>query len=699
MKGLHTVDRPSEILKRRLFALYRADRRQDGRALFESLRDQALESTELLRLGAAIYERSGMLKEAVRQLNLAMSLDKEDLGSLLDWVRLNARSGNVSVVERWAKRTGVPDEGDPLELMELAQIFDHFGQRKKALLLGYRTLRAHWNTSEKLHMGYMGLFLIRSRTESILFPKVVVEDSVVLVRDGSGTQRKFRIESGALPSQDVISPDHEFAKQLMGKVVGDTVVLEAGIGQDVSWTIVEIKHKYLDLFHDAIEGHGTLFPNSRAIGKFQIDPNNEDSFEPVFEQARERGKQVDRAIQVYRTSPMPIDGIAIMIGSDPIDAARGLRFRSGVELDVCVGAFAERDLALRAVEKGGRVLVDALTISIWDELGVLDDFVGMGMRPCVVQSTIDALSQREQDARLGIGQDGGSLEAKGDKIIFTESTKTQRQEHADAQSKLLDWVRQNADLVPTEPFQHDILEVVPDVLSPSTYDTLTTALATDVLLVMDDRRSRQIAQAAGATMATWTQPLLMKYQQDGSISRDRYVELIAKMLRHKIGFVAVRGEDLDQAASLGLDSEDFQILCESLMRPNVDAASLVRVAAEFIARPWIDGVPANPKFASHILNLALARPDNFRVFSAIIRMVARNIEAMGYPQGLLSLVWSDYTERFIYGHFIRNAMVEAARRVGRPVRTKKRYRSRDEGRPDNQAPRSYRKEKGRRRRN
>lgn len=110
---------------------------------------------------------------------------------------------------------------------------------------------------------------------------------------------------------------------------------------------------------------------------------------------------------------MPIDGIATMLGGDPLDAARGLRFRSGVNLNVCIGAFAERDLALRAVEKGGRVLVDALTISIWDELGLLDDLVRMGMRPCVVQSTIDALSQRAQDARLGIGQDDLGVDIGG----------------------------------------------------------------------------------------------------------------------------------------------------------------------------------------------------------------------------------------------------------------------------------------------
>lgn len=656
LEGLHTVDRPSEILRRRLFALYRADRRAEARALFETLRDQALESVELLRLAAAIYERSGMLKEALQQLNKAMVLDSEDLGSRLDWVRLTARNGNQAVVERWAKRAPIPEYGDPLELMELAQIFDNFGQRKKALLLGYRTLRAHWNSSERLHMGYMGLFLIRSRSEAFLQPKSVVEDCVVFLQDENGSARSFRIEANIAPSQDVIAPDHAFAQELLGKAIGNKVVLDAAIGQGVSWTIKEIKHKYLDLFHQAIESHGTLFPNSRALGKFHIDPNDQDSFEPVFEQARARGRQAEHAVEIYKTSPMPIDGVAVMMGTDVIDASRGLRFKSGIDLDSCIGALRERDIALEAVEKGGRLLVDALTIAIWDELGLLEDLGRIGLRPCVVQSTIDAFAQRASDARLEVGQTGGSMEAAGDKVYFSEFSRAQREEKAKAEEALLGWVRQNADLIPTEPFRNELLDAAAELLSHSTHDTLTTALASDVLLIMEDRRARQIAQSAGSVRTSWTQPLLMKYQNDGAISRDRYVELLAKMVRLKIAFVAISTEDLQHSATLGVDSPDFQALSSTIMRPQVDAVTLVQVASEFLGHPWLTGIPADYKIASHILRLATARQDNFLVFGGIVLTVERSIKAMGYPVGRLSRIWVEYVENFVRGHFLEQAI-------------------------------------------
>lgn len=697
LDGLFTVDRPSEILRRHLFALYRADRWPEARTLFETLRDEALKSPELLRLGAAIYERSGMLKEALQQLNRAMSLDKEDLGSRLDWVRLSARNGADTTVQRWAKRAEIPSDGDPIELMELAQVFDHFGQRKKGLTVGYRALRSHWGTSEQVHMGYMGLFLTRARQEGYLKPKTVGEDCVVSLKDGNGGQKTYRIEALAPPAQDVLAPNHPFSKELVGKEVGETVVLEASIGPRVSWTVVEIKHKYLDLFHQALENHGTLFPNSRSLGKFQFNPDDETSLEPVFEQARSRGRQVEKAVELYKTSPMPIDGIAKMLGSDVIDAARGLRFRSGLELDVCIGAFEERDIALQSIDRGGALIVDALTVSIWDELGLLDDFVRMGIRPRVVQSTIDVLSQRAEDAKINLGQTGGSLEADGDKIYFSETSRGQRKEYADAQNALLDWVRKHADLVPTEPFENELLEAAKDLLSRSSFDTLSTALATDALLIMEDRRARQIAQAAGATRTSWSQPLFMRYQHDGLLSRDRYVELLGNMIRLRIGFVAIRSEDLEQAAMLGFDSEDFKSLCDAIMRSTVDAMSMVQVAAEFIAKPWVVGTPANPKHASELLERTLTRRDGLRVFMAIILQVERNILAMGYPLGLLANLWVDYAKGFIKGHFLEGAISEIPQRVPAAHRSTKRYLAPRHGRPSNEIPRSSRTDKKRRR--
>lgn len=59
LSELHTIDRPSELLNRHLYALHRANRRGEARALFEALKGAALESKEVQRLSHMAVRCSG----------------------------------------------------------------------------------------------------------------------------------------------------------------------------------------------------------------------------------------------------------------------------------------------------------------------------------------------------------------------------------------------------------------------------------------------------------------------------------------------------------------------------------------------------------------------------------------------------------------------------------------------------------------
>lgn len=668
LDGLHAFDRPSEIVRRRLFALYRADRRADGRALYESLGMGALKSSEVLRLGAAIYERSGMLKEALAALARAVIRDPGDLRSRLDWVRLNVRSGTEQPVRKWAKNAQAPPAGDPEDLMELAQILDRYGQRRRAMALGYETLQAHWGSSERLHLMYMSLFLMHSRAEAFLRPRTVGEDSVVFLQSEHRGLADYKIERDGKAGPNVLLPTQPFAMQLLGRKQGDLVVPSTGIGQAIEWTVEDIKHKYLDLLHRAMDAHATLFPNSRSLGQFHFDPTRDDRFEPMFEQARERARVVDEAVRIYSSQPLPIDGIARMLGGDAIDASRGLRFRLNVVTDSCIGLHQERDLAVRAImQNHGSMMVDVLTLALWDEIGFLDDLLRLKVRPSIVQATIDTLSQRVDDVKQNVNSKGGSLEARGDRVVFIEVSREERQAVVDASQKLLDWVRANTDLVPTEPHAHEILDGAQELLSHSSYDTIATGIANGSLMLIEDRRLRGFAEASGAARCSWTQPMLLTMRHAGQISNERYVELLARLVEHKIGFVSIGGEELFSAALAEPEGATFRALCGAVARPTVDAASLERVATDFCIAAWTRNAPNADRLSGNILERLLTRADGIKLFCAVAVTVARNIGTLPFPDRLIGRLWADYIERFVVGHFIAEAVMQRAERESVPA--------------------------------
>ena len=182
-----------------------------------------------------------------------------------------------------------------------------------------------------------------------------------------GGKLDYRIEAGE-PAADVLTPNHSFAKELMGAKVGEERTAPPGVGQPQSWEVRAIKHKYVDLLHRALGQHSTRFPGSHALGSFQIEPEKENGFEPVFEQVRARAKYAEDVTKLYDEKDIPVDYVGRMLGVDAIDASLGLRYGIAKRLDNCVGAHKERAAAISNMAAAESVIVDPLTLAIWNEM-------------------------------------------------------------------------------------------------------------------------------------------------------------------------------------------------------------------------------------------------------------------------------------------------------------------------------------------
>lgn len=653
LDGLYRPDRPSTPLRQKLFYLYRADLRAEARELFESLSDQALQSQELLRLGAAIYEKSGMLPEAIRALEAALKLDVNNLGLRNDWIRLRLRSNDEKRVRTWIKKAPLDLKGDAEDRLEFAQLLDMYGRRPEALEIAYAALRDNWGNSERLHLMYASLFLMHERVDSFLKTKVVADNVVVFLEDAQGKRTKFRIEAAATPSVSVLSPDHPFAKRLIGKQVGETIVAPAGIGSAEPRKIVEIKHKYLDLLHEALENHDTTFPGSRALGRFKVDVSSTDGLEPLFEQARERARIVDRLIDVYREHPVPVDFIAKALGSNPIDVSRGLRFESQIALENCQGGEPERNQAILQIRGAERVLLDPITLSIWQETGILDASQAVSsFRVCVVQATLDLLNDRLDDARRNSKSTGGTLSAKGDQLVFMEHSKADLDAYTERCADLVTWCREHAEIVPTEPLENG--EFATEALSHASIDTIATAITGHIPAVIEDRRLRLFAASLGADYLSWSQPLLMTWHTDGQIDTSTYARLIAALQLAKCSFISVSSSDLTELAKGDATRTEFEMLVTALTRPTVEPVSMIHVATAFILGLWRDPGEKfrRDRLVSAVLEGTLSRPDGLDMLRSILGSVWDGISKFPYPEHLISNWWIEYFERFCRGHFI-----------------------------------------------
>ena len=656
IEGMYALDHESVLLKRRLYALLQADRRQDARALFESLSPKVKIAKGISRLGAAIYERSGQLKEAIDQLTEALKIGPEDLRTRLDWVRLNLRESQEEVVRKWVRKADLSLAGGTDDLMEFAQVLSRFGRHQEAVKLGYQTLRAAWGTSETAHVKYTSLFLLRGgKKEAWLDPKVAGIDTEVTLKRANGETSIYRIEAGP-PTAGRIAPDHPLAVALIGKKKGDHVTLPEGIGEAVDWTIEEVKHVYLALFHQVMKEHAALFPGNTSFGMFSVDPQSPQGFEPLLESLRARARTGQEVLELYKTANVPIDFVAEVLGSDVLDVASVLRWTSNLTLDTCHGGSQERDEAFAQLAHTGAFLVDDLTLGLWDEVGLLETLRDKGVRVQVVQATIDKATARIEKAKLSIGERGGVMAAVGDRFQYTEIPASVRKDQVTALEARLERVRELVDIVPTEAWKPGTFPAgIDDVLSESSKDTVSTAIATGVPVVCDDRRLRALARDLGVQASGWTQPFLLTLVEKGSLSKRDYATTLAKLAENRIGFISVDALDL-VSAIVADDVETLNSLLKCLTAATVDPVSLVQVADVFLTVLWVRPTlkASRERFSSALLEQILAnrKEDQLGLIQQIFWRVRRGLERGPFPSNFIAGAFHNYMMGFILGHFL-----------------------------------------------
>ncbi|UES55318.1 hypothetical protein GFK91_06680 [Roseibium aggregatum] len=662
LEGLYDVAKPSPPLGQRLFYLFRADLRAQARELYESLQGEALDSIQIHRLGAAAYERSGMLPEALKALSAAMKIEPKDLRSRLDWARICLRNNEEKRVASWIKKADLDFEGDAEDWMELAQLLDRYKRREEALALGYQTIREHWAKSEQIHLQYMSLFLMHPLKEDFLEPDRAGVDTVVTIKSANGEIRTHRIEDDAPPDPVTLATDHPFARLLTGKSVGDVVISDGGIGQQESWEIISISHKFVDLFRKAMNTHDTIFPGSTSLGRVQINPNAEDGFEPIFEQARRRAKLADNVSELYRDKVIPLDIVAKTLGIDIIDASRGLRFKAGITLEACGGTPCERTQALQEMSGSTRVIVDTHTLALWEEIGLLEILERIKTPEIViVQATLDDLVQRCDEAKQELGQDGGSLEAAGDKFALIEPSKAQKKEQLRQQQNLLSWSRAHLSIVPSEACEALNTFQEKGLLLDSSIDMLGTAIASDIPAIIEDGRVRLIGRESGLKASCWTQAFLIHLLEKGEIERRQYTQLIAKLHRHNVGFVCVTIEDLLICLEGEVDAHAFEDIADALLGPNVEIKSLVNVLLGFFEHLWISSrfAKVRRRFTGIILRKILNRDDGIALFKHVCVRSHRHLSEFAFPRKLSADQFETYLGRFITGHFLSSTLEQS----------------------------------------
>lgn len=463
------------------------------------------------------------------------------------------------------------------------------GEGLRALRFGYHLVQK-FSRNPKVAMGYVGLTLIDKRQDIIPAAPVVAVDTWVSLRDENGHKNEFIIDTGSpFLGIDVHDPNHELVKKISGLKPGDTVEFPRPYGPAETWTIAEVKSKYLHVLHVLLNDFERRYPGHGGIWRFTV---NDGDVSAVLDMVRQQSEANRELAKSYTEKQLPLAFVARLMGGDAASFAQYLT-TIGSEVITCVGTHAERGLAidLATAARGKGVALDDYTAWVAAEMGVLDILKSWFGRLLIAQSTIDAIEHLIQRQQEGLGQQVMTIAWHDGQYVRQEITDEFIQQRIAALRTLKNDMVIHCDIVSVAlpDTIADFAANIARMFGPHMLDPVYLAIQEEVPLLSDDLRYRQVGRIIGATADLWLQAALMVALNVGVADQARvikaYVHLAARKHRH----VSLDPFVLRKAYEMSDDSlTEFDIITDFIGTNDADMMSHTKVAAGFVWKLWED---------------------------------------------------------------------------------------------------------------
>lgn len=604
-KKIADIGLNSPLTRQLLRCYYRSGETGPALEICRGLREKYGPLKDIAEMESVAYEEIGDLANAHKVTEEYLVNFPGDAGMTLRKAVIDFRSGNTEELD-CLLADGIDHSGLPLvPCIQLAQLHNIRGNDRTAIDIMYETRRRLFNESEA-HLKYVGLFLNRShKEETWLDTEKAAVDSAVCIEDSSGGKEWYIIDDreDADIGRKEITASHPLAKEMLGKKVGDQIVLKESQISRETGTIVELQSKYVYAFQDSLSNFETRFPNASGLIGVRMQPSEgehltKDDLQPVLNVVSKHHENVLKAVQLYKEGRVTVGAIASALNRDILSVLYGITSNPDVGLRCCFGNEIERADASNLLKvKKPKLIVDI--ISLWTiyklEVGVsiVDAFGKLG----IAQSTIDYLHDRIHEMK-GL-QSGGFLTMWKDEgsggFVRNETNEGEVCDSLKEIETLLQWTRDNCIVLPC----HSALlmnrtekERLDKLFGRCFIDTVLIANEPAHSLFSDDERLRSFAKTMLNVDGVWTQVVLAHCVDHGFLEKARFDAATVKLASAHYVYTSVNAETLVEAArqSDWKVEYPFSTVVGILSRQSGDTQSALRVATEFLFGLWIQPI-------------------------------------------------------------------------------------------------------------
>ena len=558
-----------------------------------------------------LHVNRGVPQDAVGPFTAAFE-QQPCIDNLIGLIGAYSRSGNRDAIAALLQRDGVDTlPGSSLARIDFCHVLFDFGEGARAFELGYQALIDGLEHADVV-MKFFGLFLKPTPHRPDNFDGVVAPGVWVRLTPIQGEAYEALVgEAADRPWGEKADPSNAFVAKVLGLTTGDAFEHVNAIGVTETWTVAEVKPRWLQAFQHLSKNFIQRFPDARG---FASVPMAEGDIEPALEHVRRHSEALRLRANLYLVDKCPIAFVAGDWPGGSIAFAEYL-LSIGEGVRVCQGTADERIEALAIIEDNGRsgAVLDALTAWCASGLGVfsvLEERLG----PLAIPANELGRLQAMLDDPVGeADEETMSLTYQDGKYIRCIMTP---EDHAGQMELIKSRLMAIEEACAVEPV------VIPDDLSelgetllghPSGGATAPAVIAgQDRLLLCEDMMMRQWAGLAFDAKGVWLQAVLLSAIQAETMTLKDYSDALVQLAAHRHDDVSISTPVLLSVFERDTSSEllQLQALCGYIGTKTAEPVSHISLAADFINAIWADSSLNDLKVqtaTNHVLCALLVR--------------------------------------------------------------------------------------------
>ena len=571
--------------------------------LSKTLLDRNGPSKLVSEMAVFIYSNIVGDAEAAQQIcNDYLSINPNDPVLKIRLASIHYATGNYTKLDEILASSWNADDLDFYPLKELARLYKFRGEIDRFLEVVYKIRHRFYDNGEA-HAFYQYSYIRVTKLQDNNCHDLdqVKDECGVLLRSETGDETWYILDNqiGAIRSRDELDSTQPLYNTLLGKSHGEEIVLvEDNLGKR-SLTVAAITDKY---FAAGKQGFSIIDKRTDIKSIRMVSTLNEegeessDWIEKFIKQFEQWGEHSNRIKSDYIAGKLPFGSIATLQNENPLKTWQNLVFDSNPFIHTWSNFEHEKfSDAIIALQKGGLIVIDPISLMTLHHLNVADDTVNLLGQFGIALTAIDMFRSMIEELQDFESEGLDSIGVEEGKTRGYQITSEQVRQHITFLERIINWTKENCITLPC----HRALDIDTETraqlnqcMGTAFVDTALIAGEPGRILYSDDQLLRSYANSDSGVAGVWTQTLLNYCFREKSINEPLYQKASVHLAILGYSHTVIEPNTLITAAQLTQWKPDllYTSLLEKLDKRGDDLVFLVRFSMDFLYQLYLEPI-------------------------------------------------------------------------------------------------------------